>query len=97
MRGIAICDDDPPCSGRGTCIEPNMCACDVGWSPPLCDECADGFQPPNCNQCTPGLALPDCQTCVGSHLKPPSCVECLDGTSPLSLSFLPFSDFLDLR
>lgn len=77
----AICSGDPPCGGRGSCVSPDVCTCDIGWDPPSCTECANGYQPPTCSQCTGGLLWPECTQCTNSHRLPPDCVSCIDGKS----------------
>jgi len=32
-------DDPNVCSGQGTCIAPDTCACDKGWAGNICDKC----------------------------------------------------------
>lgn len=41
----------PPCTGSGRCITSGKCACDKGFSGPLCEVCALGFFGTACKPC----------------------------------------------
>ena len=59
-----VCDS--PCV-RGTCVEPDTCSCDPGFSGPTCSEvgCKDGNWGPDCVNPCPCLENGRCEPNTG--------------------------------
>ena len=57
---------ETPCV-RGTCVEPDTCSCDPGFSGPTCSEvgCKDGNWGPNCANPCPCLENGHCEPNTG--------------------------------
>ncbi|CAB4055396.1 Hemicentin-1,Thrombospondin-1,Adhesion G protein-coupled receptor B3,Thrombospondin-2,Adhesion G protein-coupled receptor B1,Mucin-like protein [Lepeophtheirus salmonis] len=73
-----ICDMNGRGCVNGKCIHPNVCACEVGWDGPNCDECIPlgGCKHGSCNKpmecnCRPGW--------TGGQCNKPKCDGCVNG------------------
>jgi len=76
---------------HGTCVSPDMCACEVGWEGMVCDVCIPlpGCKYGHCDKaleclCEPGYGggfcdIPDCGDCTHGFCSTPDYCMCFDG------------------
>nr|XP_040571099.1 SCO-spondin-like isoform X1 [Lepeophtheirus salmonis] len=87
LCNVPVCDMNGQGCLNGECLYPNVCACEVGWDGPNCDECiplggcrhGSCQKPMECN-CKPGwtggrCSKPQCEGCVnGCCHEPNKCI-----------------------